>query len=125
MKQNLQLKEYLGLFIRDYITGKINREQFENECKKAEAFIHLMKLAKKNGIDNAQVGIFKNLNPLVENFKNETTTDIKINEVEILKLRRYDKLTLLDKKNKRQQLLDKINLSIEEGDKKIIDNKKK
>lgn len=115
----------IGLFIRDYITGKIEREQFENECKKAEAFIHLMKIAEENGIDNAQLGVFKKLNPLIENFKSETTTVIEINEEEILKLRKLDKLTLLDRKNGRQKLLDKINLSIEDGKEKKPNNKKK
>lgn len=115
----------IGTFIRDYITGKIEREQFENECKKAEAFIHLMEVAEENGIDNAQLGVFKKLNPLIENFKTETTTVIEINEVEILKLRKLDKLTLLDKKNKRQKLLEKINLSIEEGKEKKPNDKKK
>ena len=115
----------IGLFIRDYITGKIEKEQFENECKKAEAFIYLMKVAKENGIDNAQLGVFKKLNPLIENFKTETTTVIEVNEVEILKLRKLDKLTLLDKKNKRQKLLEKINLSIEEREEKKPSNKKK
>lgn len=114
----------IGLFIRDYITGKIEREQFENECIKAESFLRLMKIAEENGIKNAQLGIFKKLNPLIENFKNETTTVIEINEEEILKLRKLEKLTLLDRKNKRQQLLEKINLSIEEGKKKKPDNKK-
>lgn len=105
----------IGLFIRDYITGKIEREQFENECKKAEAFIQLIKVAEENGIDNAQLGVFKKLNPLISNFKTETTTMIEINDEEILKLRKLDKLTLLEKKNKRQELLEKINLSIDEG----------
>src|SRR5690606_32877650 len=38
----------IGEFIRDLITGKISREQFENECKKAEAFINLISVAKQN-----------------------------------------------------------------------------
>ena len=107
----------IGQFIRDYITGKIKREQFENNCKEAQAFINLLKIAKENGIENAELGIFKNLNPFIENFKEETTTAIEINDKEILKLKRLDKLTLLDKINKRQELLDKIKLSIEEGEK--------
>jgi len=84
-----------------------------------------MKIAEENGIDNAQLGVFKKLNPLIENFKSETTTVIEINEEEILKLRKLDKLTLLDKKNGRQKLLDKINLSIEDGKEKKPNKKKK
>ncbi len=114
----------IGQLIRDYITGKISREQYENECKKAEAFIHLIKVAKDNGIDNAELGIFKHLNPLIDNFKDETTTVIEVNEEEILKLRKLDKLTLLEKKKKREKLLEKINLPIEDGKKKT-DKKKK
>lgn len=114
----------IGGFIRDYITGKISREKFENECKKAESFMHLLSVAKKNGIDNAELGVFKELSPLIENFKNDTTTIIEINEVEILMLRKTEKLTLLAKKRKRDNLLEKINLSIENGKKrKLNDNK--
>jgi len=108
----------IGIFIRDYITGKLSREQFENDCKKAEAFINLMALAKKNGIDNAQLGVFKELNPFIESFKSDTTI-IEINEEEILKIKKTDKLTLLDRKSKRDNLLENINLSIEEGKKTI------
>jgi hypothetical protein len=100
----------IGGFIRDYITGKISREKFENDCKKAEAFINLMVIAKQNGIDNAQLGVFKELNPFVENFKSDTTV-IEINEEEILKIKKTDKLTLLDRQSKRES----IRLSIEEG----------
>lgn len=105
----------IGQFIRDYITGKIDREKFENQCKKAEAFIHLMKTAKENGIDNAELGIFKSLNPLISNFKDEPTTIIDVNEDEILKLQKNERLTLLDRKDNRTKLLEKINLEIEEG----------
>ncbi|GAA3568136.1 hypothetical protein [Snuella lapsa] len=112
----------IGGFIRDYITGKISRERFENNCKKAEAFINLMAIAKKNGIDNAELGVFKELNPFVENFKSDTTT-IEINEEEILKMKKTDKLTLLDRKSKRENLLENISLSIEEGKKGTNDKK--
>lgn len=105
----------IGQFIRDFITGKIDRERFENICKKQEAFIHLMKVAEENDIKNADLGIFKELNPLVENFKSDTTTILEINEEEVLKLKKLEKMTLLEKKKKREELLEKINLSIEEG----------
>ena len=104
----------IGSFIRDYITGKISREKFENDCKKAEAFMNLMVIAKKNGIDNAQLGVFKELNPFVENFKSDTTL-IEINEEEILKIKKTEKLTLLDRPSKRDNLLESIRLSIEVG----------
>lgn len=115
------LKE-IGKFIRDYITGKIGLEKFENECKKAEAFINLMVIAKKNGIDNAELGIFKQLNPFVENFKSDTTM-IEINEEEILKLKKIEKLTLSDRKSKREKLIENIQLSIEEGEEKKVNKK--
>ncbi|MEE1963747.1 hypothetical protein V1387_13705 [Allomuricauda taeanensis] len=115
----------IGSFIRDYITGKIDREKFENECKKAEAFIYLMKIAEENGIKNAELGVFKKLNPFIDNLKKDTTTIVEVNEEEILKLRRLDKLTLLDNKKKRQNLLENINLAIEEGDKKFNNDKTK
>lgn len=99
----------IGGFIRDLITGKISREKFENDCKKAEAFIHLVSIAKKNGIDNAELGIFKELNPLIKNFEKDTTI-IEINDEEILKLRKIEKLTLLQRKSERANLLEKINL---------------
>jgi hypothetical protein len=104
----------IGGFIRDYITGKISQEKFENNCKKAEVFINLMAIAKKNGIDNAELGVFKELNPFVENFKSDTTV-IEVNEEEILKIKKTEKLTLLDRTSKRDGLLDSIRLSIEEG----------
>ncbi len=107
----------IGSFIRDLITGKISREKFENECKKAEAFIHLLSVAKTNGINNAELGIFKELNPLINNFIKDTTI-IEINDEEILKLRKTEKLTLLERRSERAKLLEKINLSIESGDKK-------
>lgn len=107
----------IGGFIRDLITGKISREKFENECKKAEAFINLIAVAKKNGIDNAELGIFKQLNPLVNNFIKDTTV-IEINDQEILKLRKTEKLTLLERRSERANLLEKINLSIESDNKK-------
>ncbi|MET2984983.1 hypothetical protein [Aureibaculum conchae] len=115
----------IGGFIRDYITGKISREKFENNCKKAEAFINLMALAKKNGIDNAELGIFKELNPFVENLKSDTTV-LEVNEEEILKIKKTEKLTLADRKSKREKLIENIQLSIEEGKKpnKKEDNKK-
>jgi len=115
----------IGGFIRDYITGKISREKFENKCKKTEAFINLVALAKKNGIDNAELGIFKELNPFVENFKSDTTV-LEINEEEILKIKKTEKLTLADRKSKREKLIENIQLSIEEGEKtnKKEDNKK-
>ena len=106
----------IGGFIRDYITGKISQEKFENKCKQAEAFINLMALAKKNGIDNAELGIFKELNPFVEHFKSDTTV-IEINEEEILKINKTERLTLADRKSKRKKLIENIQLSIEEGKK--------
>jgi hypothetical protein len=111
----------IGTFIRDYITGKIDREKFENECKKAEEFIHLISIAKKHGIDNAELGIFKNLRPLVDNF-NKDTTVIDIDGEEILKLRKNEKLTLVERKSERTKLLEKINLALEakKEDKKTI-----
>ena len=112
----------IGGFIRDYITGKISREKFENNCKKAEAFINLIDLAKKNGIDNAELGIFKKLNPFVENFKSDTTV-IEINEEEILKIKKTEKLTLADRKSRRDELIENIQLSIEEGKAKKTENK--
>ena len=114
----------IGGFIRDYITGKISREKFENNCKKAEAFINLMAVAKKNGIDNAELGVFKELNPFIENFKSDTTI-IEINEEEILKIKKTEKLTLAERQSKRDKLLESIQLSIEEGKKNKTDNKKK
>lgn len=114
----------IGGFIRDYITGKISREKFENNCKKAEAFINLMAVAKKNGIDNAELGVFKELNPFIENFKSDTTV-IEINEEEILKIKKTEKLTLADRQSKRDKLMESIQLSIEEGKKNKTDNKKK
>ena len=113
------LKEF-GSFLRDLINGTISRERFENECKKAETFMSLMKLAKENGIDNAELGIFKSLKPLIDSFGTETTT-IFINEKEILELKELEKLTLIERKTKRTELLENINLLLEEGEK----NKKK
>ncbi|MCV9385287.1 hypothetical protein [Reichenbachiella ulvae] len=115
------LKEF-GSFLRDLINGTINRERFENECKKAETFINLMKLAKENGIDNAELGIFKSLKPLVDSFSTETTT-IFINEKEILELKELEKLTLIERKKKRTELLENINLLLEEGEKNKNDTK--
>jgi len=114
----------IGDFIRDYITGKISREKFENNCKKAEAFINLMVIAKKNGIDNAELGVFRELNPFIENFKSDTTV-IEINEEEILKMKKTEKLTLLDRQSKRENLIEGIRLNIEEGKEKKTENKKK
>lgn len=114
----------IGTFIRDLITGKIGLEKFENDCKKAEVFINLMAVAKRNGIDNAELGVFKHLNPLVETFKNDTTI-LDVNDEEVLKLRKIDKLTLVERKSKRNELLEKINLSIEakkDDDKTTTDN---
>jgi hypothetical protein len=122
VKSTENLLKGIGAFIRDYITGKINREKFENECKKAEAFIHLMSIAKKNGINNAELGIFKELNPFIDNFKSDTTV-IEINEEEILKLKKIEKLTLLDRKSKREKLIENIQLSIEEGKEKKVEKK--
>jgi len=102
----------IGGFIRDLITGKIELEKFENDCKKAEAFINLMAIAKEHGINNAELGVFKHLNPLVESFKNDTTI-LEINDEEVLKLRKIDKLTLVERQSKRKELVEKINLSIE------------
>jgi len=104
----------IGGFIRDLITGKLAREKFENECKKAEAFINIMAKAKENGIDNAELGVFKALNPLVDNL-NKGTTIINVNDKEILSIRETDRLTLLEKRSERTKLLDKINLSLEEN----------
>lgn len=106
----------IGIFIRDFITGKLSREKFENECMKAEAFISLLKIAKENGIDNAELKVFKHLNSFVENLKGDTTV-IEVNDEEILKLRETDKLTLIEKGNKRKKLLKEINLKIEKGSK--------
>lgn len=103
----------IGGFIRDVITGKIKREQFENECNKAEAFINLMALAKKNGIDNGELGVFKALSPLIDAFQQDTTV-VDVNGEEILKLRKTEKLTLLKRKSERAKILEKINLSIED-----------
>jgi hypothetical protein len=73
-----------------------------------------MAIAKKNGINNAELGIFKELNPFVENFKSDTTV-IEINEEEILKLKEIERLTLLNRQSKRENLFETIQLSIEEG----------
>src|SRR5690606_10114438 len=99
-------------------------EKFENNCKKAEAFINLMVIAKKNGIDNAELGVFRELNPFIENFKSDTTV-IEINEEEILKIKKTDKLTLLDRQSKRDSLLESIRLSIEDKKETKTDNKQK
>lgn len=102
----------IGGFIRDLITGKIDRERFENECKKVDAFINLMSIAKEHGIDNAELGVFKHLNPLIDNFCKGTTV-LDINDEEILKLKKTEKLTLIERQSKRANLLEKINLSLE------------
>lgn len=107
----------IGEFLRDLITGKINREKFENECKKAEAFIELIAKAKEHGIDNAELGLFKSLNPLIDNFCKDTTS-IDIGSEEILKLKKNQKLTLIERKSERASLLEKINLSLEEQNEK-------
>lgn len=73
-----------------------------------------MATAKKNAINNAELGIFKELNPFVENFKSDTTV-IEINEEEILKLKEIERLTLLNRQSKRENLIETIQLSIEEG----------
>ncbi|MGK0413896.1 MAG: hypothetical protein ACJA1B_002112 [Polaribacter sp.] len=83
-----------------------------------------MATAKKNGINNAELGIFKELNPFVENFKSDTTV-IEINEEEILKLKEIERLTLLNRQSKRENLIETIQLSIEEGKETKSENKKK
>jgi hypothetical protein len=83
-----------------------------------------MAIAKKNGINNAELGIFKELNPFVENFKSDTTV-IEINEEEILKLKEIERLTLLNRQSKRENLIETIQLSIEEGKETKSENKKK
>lgn len=110
----------IGTLIRDLITGKIDREKFENKCKKAEAFIELVAKAKEHGIDNAELGLLKKLSPLVDNFCCDTTA-IDIGNEEILKLRKNEKLTLIERKSERASLVEKINLSLGEGNKKILD----
>ena len=114
------LKDF-GSLLRDLLNGTISREKFENECKKAEAFIELMAVAKMNEIDNAELGVFKPLKQLVDSFSSETTA-IFINDEEILKLKELEKLTLLERKTKRTELLENIKLLLIEGEKNAKKN---
>lgn len=100
-----------GGFMRDCITGKISREKFENECKKTDDFLNLISKAKELGINNADVGIFKGINPLLDKLVGNATV-LDINGIEILKMREADKLTLVMEKKEREKLVEKINLEI-------------
>ncbi len=103
----------IGTFIRDFITGKLDLEKFQNKCKKTKSFLDLLKYAKDNKIDNAELGIFKYLNPIVDSFK-ENTTKVDVNGEDILKLKKHEKLTLLERDKKRDILIHKIDGYIEE-----------
>lgn len=104
----------IGQFIRDMVTGKIQREKFQNKCLEAESFLRLLKIAEENGIKNPEVGLFKHLNPFVESLKEEITV-LEINDQEILKIRKTERLTLSKRKTTRDSLVEKIRLSIEKG----------
>ena len=80
----------IGNYIRDLQTGKISREKFENDAKKADSVLKLIDKANKVGVkeenklllerafNHAILGMSKSLP--------KTTTEILINEKPILKL---------------------------------------
>lgn len=101
------LLKSFGNFIRDVITGKIKFEQFEYEVRKNELYIELIKKAKIAGIDNPELGLLKGLQPLVKNFEIDTTF-LEINGEDVLDLRDHEKITVLEKKSKRLEIIEQV-----------------
>lgn len=96
-----------GNFIRDFVTGKISYEKFENEFKKNMLALELIEKAREVGISNPEIGLIKGFKPLILNFKTDTTY-LEINNEEVLNLQEHEKITILERKSKRIEIVEQV-----------------
>ena len=96
-----------GKFLRDIITGKIKLEKYENKCKQVKAYIEICEFAESKNIKNSHLGIDKVMKPLLENIAKDTT-HFEVNGNEILDLRKHERLTVIENRTRRKDLIEQV-----------------